>query len=140
MILFLDTSSLVKLYIDEVGSGQAWHLVDASAEQWVSVVTYAEARAALARRRREGSLGVEDYGRVIADLNRDWSKLNIVPVDQALVEAAGALAERHALHGFDAIQLACALRVRETDGVEVTVSTHDERLARAARVEGLGPP
>ena len=53
MILYLDTSSLVKLYVDEPGSEDVLRLVDQAELVTTSVVAYAEARAALARRRRE---------------------------------------------------------------------------------------
>ena len=54
VILYLDTSSLVKMYVEEPGSLQAE--VEGSELVTTSIVAYGEARAALARRRREGSL------------------------------------------------------------------------------------
>ena len=53
MILYLDTSSLVKLYMEEEGSLKIETLVRSSEATVTSIVSYAEARAAFARRFRE---------------------------------------------------------------------------------------
>ena len=55
MMLYLDTSALVQLYVDEKKSKtvkQAVHQADAVA---TSLLAYTEARAAFARSRREGN-------------------------------------------------------------------------------------
>jgi hypothetical protein len=56
MTLYLDTSSLVKLYVAEPGSEAVHKLVDAATVVATSTVAYTETRAALARRRRERAL------------------------------------------------------------------------------------
>ena len=53
MILYLDTSALVKLYVRERGSAQVRAHVNNADVIATSVVAYAEARAAFARLRRE---------------------------------------------------------------------------------------
>ena len=53
MTLYLDTSSLVKLYVTESGSKVVRQLVGDANVVATSVVAYAETRAALARLRRE---------------------------------------------------------------------------------------
>ena len=65
MILYLDTSSLVKLYVEEPGSPAVHADVEGSELVTTSIVAYTEARAALARRRREGSLTAGDH-------RKDW--------------------------------------------------------------------
>ena len=55
MTVYLDTSSLVKLFLEESGSDQVRALVADATAIATSVVAYAETRAALARRRRNGS-------------------------------------------------------------------------------------
>jgi uncharacterized protein with PIN domain len=53
MVLYLDTSSLVKLYVEEKDSSRVANLVGSSNVTATSLVAYAEARAAFARRFRE---------------------------------------------------------------------------------------
>ena len=49
MFLYLDTSSLVKLYVDEEDSGKVVEMVKASKVAATSIIAYTEARAAFAR-------------------------------------------------------------------------------------------
>lgn len=102
-----------------------------------SRVAYAEARAALARARREGRIDQKAHRQVIADLDHDWEKYLIVEVTEGLVRWAGALAERHALRGFDAIHLASGLLMKQRTRMEIFFSCFDERLEQAAQAEGL---
>jgi predicted nucleic acid-binding protein len=60
-----------------------------------------------------------------------------LPVTEALVARAEALAWAHALRGYDAVQLASALMWQESVGTDVVVATFDTQLWKAAREEGL---
>ncbi len=55
MTLYLDTGSLVKLYVAEAGSDVVRQLVEQADIVATAAIAYPEARAALARRRREGA-------------------------------------------------------------------------------------
>jgi predicted nucleic acid-binding protein len=135
VILYLDTSSLVKLYVDEPGSPEVHRLVEDAELVVTSVVAYAEARAALARRHREGSLGIAEHRRARSALDADWPRLLSLDVSGQLARSAGELAERRRLRGFDAIHLASYLVVaREFRGERVRFSAADQRLVRAARL------
>ncbi len=136
MILYLDTSAAVKLYVEEEGTPTVVARVgDAEAVATVRV-TYAEARAALARYRREGGLTPVGLRRAVSELDRQWGMYNVVDVNDPLVRRAGALAERHSLRGYDAVQLAAALDLRGA-GAAVEFLSFDARLNRAARRERL---
>ncbi|HET7291156.1 MAG TPA: type II toxin-antitoxin system VapC family toxin [Vicinamibacteria bacterium] len=138
MILYLDTSSLVKLYVEEPGSEDVRGLVDQAAVVATSVVAYPEARAALARRRRERSLTASGFRRARAAFEEDWPRLLTLDVSGALARGAGDLAERHRLRGFDALHLASYLGVvGEFPEEDVRFSSADRTLMRAAR--GLRP-
>ena len=136
MILYLDASALVKLYVEEPGS----EAVAARVERAEAVVTVwvidAEARGALARHRREGALTVPALRRAVRQLDGEWGTYNLVDVRNPVVRRAETLAERHALRGYDAVQLAAALDVRDA-GAEIEFACYDGRLARAASRERL---
>jgi uncharacterized protein len=55
LIAYLDTSSLVKLYVEEEGSALIRQLVERTELVATSVLAYPEARAALARQGNEGT-------------------------------------------------------------------------------------
>ncbi len=134
MILYLDTSSLVKLYVEESGTEEVQGLVGRAELVTTSVVAYAESRAALARRRREKYLTPAGFRRAKAALDADWDSLLTLEVGEALSRSAGDLAERHRLRGFDALHLASYLLVvREFASEDVLFSSADRVLHRAAR-------
>ena len=138
MILYLDTSALVKRYVEEPGSDQVDRAVAAATAVATSRVAYPEARAAFARRTREGGLTRPQLKRVVARLDAEVGAWVWVELDAALALEAGRLAEVHALRGFDAIHLGAALALRTGfEGRSVSFLAFDERLGRAAMLEGL---
>ena len=136
MILYVDTSALVKLYVEESGTLGVVARVEHAEAVATALITYAEARAALARHRREGGITGADLRRAVRELDRDWRTYNIVELSDSLVHSAGALAERHALRGYDAVQLAAAMELRAVGG-PVEFCAFDGGLNRAARRERL---
>jgi len=72
MYLYLDTSTLVKLYVDEPDSVDIVDLVKASQVTATSSIAYAEARAAFARRFREKSFNKSAYRLIVSSLDEDW--------------------------------------------------------------------
>ncbi len=136
MILYLDTSSLVKLYVEESGTLEAERLVEASSLVCTSVVTYAEARSALARLRRESKLSEEGHERAKANLEEDWARYLAIEVTREVWHAAGDLAEKHALRGFDSIHLASFLHLANTElGEPAQLFSFDDRLNGAEYAE-----
>lgn len=134
MILYLDTSSLIKLYVAEAGSEEVRDLVDRASVVATSVVAFAEARSAFARLEREGTLSPEQHASVRGAFLRDWDSFLKIRVLRRVYERAGELTEVHALRGFDAIHLASFLEVLDqADGDEVEFSAFDARLQAAAR-------
>ncbi len=137
MNLYLDTSALVKLYVMEEGSQTVKGLVRDSDLAATSVLAYAEARRAFARRRREGELARADYRRVVKALEADWPRFLRVQVDEPLIHEAAIIIEKHGLRAYDAIHLASAIELRRGLQTPVTFACWDLHLSRAARQEKL---
>ena len=137
MILYLDTSSLVKLYMEEEASLKIETLVRSSEATATSIVSYAEARAAFARRFREKSFTSDEHNRLKAFFDKDWRNYFILNITQDMVKLAGNLAEKHALRGFDSIHLASALILHQEVSTPVVFSCFDNKLEKAAMREGL---
>ena len=134
MTLYLDTSSLVKLYVTEAESATVRQLVESAGVVATAAIAYPEARAALARRRREGHLPAGAFKSAKRALDDDWPHYLAVDVTAALCQEAGALAERHRLRGYDSVHLAAFLQVARGAGkTAVQFSCFDDRLTRAAR-------
>ncbi len=134
MILYLDTSSLLKLYVQESGTAEVHARVEAADVVATSVIAYPEAHAALARRHREGVLTRGEFRTVLARFRDGWSRLLVVILAMPISTRAGNLAIKHALRGMDAIHLASyAELVASGDVIEFL--SHDDRLLRAAAKE-----
>jgi predicted nucleic acid-binding protein len=132
--LYLDTSSLVKLYVTEAGSENVRHLVGEATIVATSMIAYPETRAALARRRRERVLRAGAFAAVKRQFEGDWSRYLAVDVTEAVCRHAGDLAERYGLRGYDSVHLACFLEVARRAGpADTEFSSFDDRLNRAAR-------
>jgi predicted nucleic acid-binding protein len=75
--------------------------------------------------------------RVVRQLDEEWGQYSIVEVTDALVRRAGALAERHRLRGYDAVQLSAGVDLRAAGATDLAFASFDTRLNQAARRERL---
>ena len=134
MTLYLDTSSLVKLYVAESESDAVRQMVENADIVATAAIAYPEARAAFARRRREGGLRPRAFAAAKRALDKDWPRYLAVDVTAALCRDAGDLAERHGLRGYDSVHLAAYLEVARAAGkAKVRFSCFDDRLTAATR-------
>ncbi len=143
-IYFFDSSALVKRYIAETGTVWVRGITDPAAGNgiYVARITEVETVAALTRRKRKGDLTPGDAAAAIADVRVDFAaEYAVIEVAPVLIADAVRLAETHALRGYDAVQLAAALRVG-ADSLAVglppvTLISADSDLNDAGRAEGL---
>jgi predicted nucleic acid-binding protein len=134
LIVYFDTSSFIKLYVEEVGSDAVRELKTSGELAASSVVLYVELRAALARM-LSSRLDQASYLRSLRRFESDWPYVATVPLDDPLVSFAAELAERHRLRALDAIHLASAATLSRQE--DVVVSAWDRSLLDAAVAEGI---
>ena len=138
MILYLDTSALIKRYLTEPGSQDVKTWISLARPVSTSIITRAEMGAAITKATRMNWIN-SDQGQHILQLFRaEWEIFGRLPVNEATVQRADALACQHGLRGYDAVHLACALLYRDGLGESITLATYDRALWLAARAEGLG--
>jgi predicted nucleic acid-binding protein len=137
MILYLDTSALVKLYVREAGSVRVRNWLKRAAAIATSVVAYAEARAAFARLYRGALTNPRRHRERVARLNMDWESYMRVELTPSVLRLAGETAETYELRGFDGIHLASALWLRDRAGVACSFVVFDQRLHDGAARAGL---
>lgn len=128
-MLFLDTSALVKRYVDEEGTEFVLRRMDEDPEWVACSVARTEAEISMCR------LGLDagDSAAARRRLGEDWERCHVVPVDPACLERAAELGCRYQVRTLDALHLAAADRLP----VPLVVLTFDRRQADAAREMGL---
>jgi predicted nucleic acid-binding protein len=141
---FFDSSALAKRYVAETGTPWVQSLADPASGNslFVARITLVELVSAITRRQRNGDLTAADATSALTDVKADFaSDYQVIEVTATLVTAASALAEKHALRGYDAVQLAAALEVNaayvSAGQPSVTLISADLDLNTAGVAEGL---
>ena len=137
MILYLDTSALVKKYVKEKNTTDVISAWKSSLGIATSAVAYAELLAAVYRKTTETRIKNSVFENILKRFHEDWSSFIIVEVDNRLNETIHKVIASHGLRGFDAIHLASALTIGSAVADSFVFACYDERLQRAAQAEGL---
>jgi predicted nucleic acid-binding protein len=140
---YLDSSALVKRYAIEAGTAWVRELCEQS-DNVIAVALFglAEMAAAVNGKRRGGAIDAVASAAILNDLKADAAtQHSLLDVDQFVVDAAIDLTGRHRLRGYDAIHLACALRLnRALTGLQLpplVLVSADGDLLKAAQGEHL---
>jgi uncharacterized protein len=130
---FLDTSALVKRYINEPGSERLLERTFANpdVEVMVSSLTYYEMYATFSRLLRDGDLTVAEHQAVLKSFERDWGSFVVVDLGPQVHSLVPELARAHNLRGADLCQLASAMYMHARRALDIFVAC-DVRLANAA--------
>ena len=137
MILFCDSSALVKLYVHEDGSDAVSAQAAASEVLAVCRLTWVEVMSALARRVRERPQDSVAVATARQRFTADWPRYLCLEVTQELAELAGDYADTFALRAYDSVQLAAAELARRDMPGQVHFACFDARLSKAAKVLGI---
>jgi uncharacterized protein len=138
--MFCDTSTVAKLYVNEVNSPAVRRQLEAAAAVYLSEFARVELHAVFHRRYREGLWTSVDFNAAVQQFNHDdisgfWTWL---PLDPAVVGAAAkiflTLSPDIYLRSADCIHLVTALQNNFSD-----VYTHDKHQIAAAASLGLNP-
>lgn len=134
---YLDTSALVKLFVQEKGSQAVRETVSRGGPAATAKIAYAEVHAGLARRRRQGDLSSVKYTTACRHFEEDWLASIRVDLHDEVLLIARELVRRRPLRAFDAIHLASALMLQSGLNEPVTFIAADARLLQAAAAEKL---
>ena len=139
-LYFLDTSALVKLYVAEPGTERMLDLADGGDANQFAVLSIAQAElwSAVGRRQREGAIDDEEAGDLLDRFSEDLESFFLrQSVNDAVIDLACALLERHPLRADDALQLAGCLTLRPAAPDLPVFTCADDLLLQAAEEEGL---
>lgn len=129
MTLYVDTSALLKRYVEEPESARCERALLAD-PVWVTArITFVETRRNLARLLSGAALE-----RARAAFERDFARMHVVELDETTCRLAAGIAESLGVRSLDALHLGAASRLGPAD---VVLLTFDRHLARAARELGF---
>jgi len=135
VILYLDTSSLVKLYVPEPDADMIKTLVAEAASVVTSRITCPEFYSAATRRLNSKEITRKNYELLCAAFSADWQQMYALDFDEI---EAGKLVCKHGLRGADAIHLASATQLVRCDAsLDIVFSSADRKLNEAAEKEGF---
>src|SRR2546423_8762197 len=141
---FFDSSGLTKRYAREIGSTWVESTTDLASGNtiFIAEITQVEVTAALARKMRGGFLNPADGNLALAKLQHDiGDEYLLVEINSGILQDAINLVKSHFLRGYDAMQLAAALRTNQENvslGFPPLIFVSaDNDLNNAALAEGL---
>jgi len=134
VILFCDTSALLKLFISEEDSDVMLSQHADCTGIAVCRITWAESMAAFAQRSRVKGANQPGLTQARSMFAQAWPDFAIAEITQPLVEKAGVYAEAFALRGYDSVQLAAAHNLHELLKLPLTFACYDRRLNQAAQL------
>ena len=129
MSTYVDSSALLKRYVDEADSADADALLRADNALLTARHTIVEVRRNLAR-----LLSGRDLASARATFADDLRSISIIELDEATCDSAALIAESTGVRTLDALHLAAAQRISAPG---VGFLTFDLRQAQAARAIGL---
>ena len=137
-MLYLDSSALAKLYLDEDNAEQQ-NIIDLLGEYprvATCTIAYAEVTGIFARLLHAGALTEADYADKLERFSADWETVIVLDVTQETnARAAQVMKAQPGLRAMDALHLASALALRQSFSLRFLTS--HARLERAAK--GLMP-
>ena len=129
MTIYVDSSALIKRYVDEEDSDNAEALLLADPDWVTALITMVEVRLAL--QRRLDPIGLRT---AVAAFEQDWQRIFVVALDEVTCARAAELGMASGARSLDALHLAAADRA---GGRSMPIATYDLRLGVAARSLGF---
>jgi uncharacterized protein len=134
---YVDTSALVKRYVDEIGRREVLRLLRRH-EVVTSAVLPVELRSALRRRVSEGTIDSARVPEVLKRIAADRAYWTLVEVGADVLAAAETLVAAHPLRTLDAIHVASAqLFADRVTAAELIFVSADARQTAAAAAVGM---
>ena len=130
MKAFIDTSSLIKKYIDEKGSDQFNVLLKQISEIILSPFCLLELNSVFQRRLKEKTLNIDQVSSILTELKRDLPYFNRIHWNDHLEQKALELIQKYQIRTLDSLQLASGC-LADAD----VFITSDQKLYQAAKKE-----
>ena len=108
MVVFIDTSSLLKHYVQENGSEKVDAYYVSQNTLVIAPITPVEVRAALKRKRDDKGISEATYQKALSLWEEDEALYTLTPFDSMLIQRSIDFISEFSLKTLDAIQTAAA--------------------------------
>lgn len=140
-LYYLETSALVKLYVQESGTQRLLQLVRTANGSRFAVLSLSQVEfsSAIRRRQRAGDIDEKIAGLVLDRFQRHMeTKFLRQPLAEPVLDNACEMVERYFLRAYDAVHLSACLALKAASGPEMpTFVSADRELLQAAVSEQL---
>ena len=136
-MIYLDSSALVKRYIQEDGTDVVKSILAGDDLITTSKLSYPEILSALMRKVRAGEIERKTFNGIVDMLDKDWGYFLVLDFHNDLLQIVKMLIGKHPLKAADAIHLSSALWLKASSKAGVTFVASDSSLLKAARTEKL---
>lgn len=137
MIIYCDTSALMKLFVTEQHSEAVQNAATESTRLIVSQLSWTEMCAGLGLKQRTHQVDAQAVALALDRLRTEWPRYSKLAVDEALLTEAGYLALEFGLRAYDSVQLASAQRIHKQLGQNLLFCCFDKPLNAAATTLGI---
>jgi len=138
MIVYFDTSALLKYYIREQGSDEVVTLMNDLDNVYGSIVVMqVEMAASIQKAVRMNSSSSKTASGAWKIFLDDWQSFTRLRVSAGTIERASEIAWKYGLRGDDSLHLTAALLWQETLGMQITFAIFDRELWQASQKTGL---
>jgi predicted nucleic acid-binding protein len=137
MILYADTSALVKRYILESGSLEIASVFEKAEFIGTSILTKIEMASAISKAVKMDWLHTDEAEKAWHSFQTEWPAFTRLTVSPPLIERAARLALDHGLRGYDAAHLAASVSWQESLETPITMATYDRELWETSKKIGL---
>ena len=139
-LFFLDTSALVKLYVQEPGTDRLLPLFSDQPDNRFAVlaISVVEFRSAIRRRQRAGDINASAATAILESVQSHMETRFIRQmINETVIDTALEMIDRYALRAYDSVQLAGCLVLSAIAEEAYTFVCSDHLLLEAARSEQL---
>ena len=112
MKVFIDSSALVKRYIEEPGSGRVGELIEKAKEVAVCIICVPEVLSACNRLVREKKINDDQYGWIKNEFLLDMGEFIVIDITNEVIIRSIHCLEKGALRSLDALHIASAIEYK----------------------------
>ena len=114
-MLYLDSSVLVKRYVQEEGSKAVTSRFERGETIYTSVLSFAEVHTAIGRKYRDKHLSINEKKKLVDEFLSDWLfSLTVLELTTHTMTALPTLCEQYFLKASDAIHLSAAIWLKDS--------------------------